>query len=105
MKERDFFDDQFAPEGFDLLMSALKNGNNRYFDVSEYEEFIDYLNAGGDFEKSEKVISMALRTHPEATSLKIRYAQALLNRGEPGLARTELEVLGDQAGSDPEISL
>lgn len=105
MNERDFFDDQFAPEGFDLLMGSLKDGNYRYFDVSEYEEFIDYLNAGGDFERSELVITLALQTHPNANSLKIRFAQALLNRGEPEKARLELEALGSSPNEEPEFSL
>ena len=101
----DLFDDQFAPEGYSLLISSLKSGDFHYFDVSEYEEFIDFLNAEGDFETSEKVIAQALSTHPDSIPLKIRYAQSLLNRGEPEQARRELELLEDLETGNLEVFL
>lgn len=73
-------------DGFNEIVDRFRNslltGRKNYFDVSEFEGIVDYLLDEGDLKTSEIAILQGMQIHPAASTLKLKYAQILLNKGK-----------------------
>lgn len=61
--------------------NMIKNNTQYYFDVSEFENLIDYYVEKENSDKASNVIVIACKQHPNASSLKLKQAQLLLDNG------------------------
>ena len=102
---RDFFEDQDSLEAYENFKRSVQEGEFRYFDVAEYEAIIDYLLEEGDYETVVIAIEQAMAIHPSALTVRLRYAQSLINNGEPEAAAEELQFLERMDPYNPDIFL
>ncbi len=101
----DFFEDQDSLEAYENFKRSVQDGEFRYFDVVDYESIIDFLLEEGDYETAVIAIDQAMIIHPSALPMRIRYAQSLINKGDPEAAVEELEILGNLDTYNPDIFL
>lgn len=102
---RDFFEDQDSLEAYESFKRSVLEGEFRYFDVVEYESIIDFLLEEGDYETANLAIDQAMSIHPSALPVRVRYAQSLINKGDPESAVDELDLLENLDPYNPDLFL
>ncbi|TCO09148.1 tetratricopeptide repeat protein [Natronoflexus pectinivorans] len=84
----------------------MENGHkNHFFDVHTIENIFDFFSDKFQFEKAERVLQIGIHQHPYATSLKIKQAIVLIEKGEDQEAIHLLEELQNLEKSNPEVYL
>ncbi len=81
----------------------LSNNASFYFDVDQFEEIIDYYLLHNKTSKALKAVLHAADQHPSATSLFLKKAQVLNDKGEPGEALGILNKIEGIESSNPEV--
>jgi tetratricopeptide (TPR) repeat protein len=74
----------------------LRNDINCFFDVHEFEYIIDYFAQHNDLNNARKASEIGIKQHPCSTSLKLKKAQVLIDKGDAIHAITiinELELI------------
>jgi tetratricopeptide (TPR) repeat protein len=96
----------------DEILDALKryremltHHSNIFFDLYEYECIIDYYIEQLNFKDAIKAVGHAIKQHPYAASLKIRYAQLLIETGKPARALGIIKSMGQPESTDFEFYL
>lgn len=100
-----FYDDE---ETLDLLRrykEMLLQKNADFFDLYEFESIIDYFSEQYNFKDAINVVCMAIKQHPHDTSMKIRYAQLLIENLKPGKALRVINSLGNAENDNYELFL
>jgi tetratricopeptide (TPR) repeat protein len=69
--------------------------NHSFFDLYEYECIIDFFTEQYNYKDALDAVCHAIRQHPKASSMKLRYAQLLIETGRPGKALGIIKVIGD----------
>lgn len=60
----------------------LKQNKLYFFDVHEFESIIDYFTNAFNFKKASEAVSFAIQQHPSASSIKLKKAQILIDKGQ-----------------------
>jgi len=83
-------DDMFFSEGDDEIVELVKryeaekkNKITSFFDVSDFEEIINYYIENYDFNKALDVIVTATSQHPQSTAFQLKKAQIYIESGQP----------------------
>lgn len=100
-----FYDDE---ETLDLLRrykEMLLQKSADFFDLYEFESIIDYFSEQYNFKDAINVVCMAIKQHPHDTSMKIRYAQLLIENLKPGKAIRVINGLGESENDNYELFL
>lgn len=63
--------------------TGMRNNNNFFFDVSDFENIINYYLSLDNLNKALGAIKIASKQHPQSTSLKIKKAHLFVERGQP----------------------
>lgn len=87
----------------DEFKNLLAKRGVKYFDVSQFEEIIDFFLNSGEFVLAEKAIEMGLDQHPGNTALLFRKAEYLFHECELQEARRILEELALMEPSNPDL--
>lgn len=100
-----FYDDE---ETLDLLRrykEMMLQKNTDFFDLYEFESIIDYFSEQYNFRDAINVVCLAIKQHPQDTSMKIRYAQLLIENLKPGKALRVINGLKDAENDNYELFL
>ena len=100
------YTDQF--DAFEIIRrfrESLEKGRPGYYDVSDFEEIIDYLISEGDFDMAETALQHGLDIHPAALPLRFRFVQSLINKGDASAALDELRLFLNLDNQNPEVFL
>jgi tetratricopeptide (TPR) repeat protein len=89
-------------ERYDQML--LGNGLG-FLELYEYEYIIDHFIDRLNYKDAIKAVVHALRQHPYASALKIRYAQLLIETGKPGKALGIIRTIDDHETPRHEIFL
>ncbi len=82
-EEEDFLEgERHLKDAIKRLRKSLKENKPAYFDISEYEDIIDYLLDEGELEVANKAAEWAMLVHPSSVEMKIKYAQVLGAEGK-----------------------
>ena len=76
-----------------------------FFDVDEYEFLIEHYLQNGEPKVANKIVELALNQHPNATSIKLRQAQLLIDFGNYNKALQLLESLENFDSLNSELYL
>ena len=90
-----FYDEE---ETLDLLKrykEMLLHNNSEFFDLYEFENIITYFTDQYNFRDALKAVCIAIRQHPDATSMKLRHAQLLIEISRPAKAIRILKSIGE----------
>ncbi len=90
----DNYDDDF--ETLELLkryQEMIIRNSHCFFDLCEYECIIDYFRDQYNYREAVDAVCRAIKQHPEASSMKLRYSQLLLETGKPGKALSVLKSI------------
>jgi len=71
----------------------LKNHTHCFFDVHEFEDIIDYYLDSDNFTEAATAANYAARIYPLASSIKLRMAEILIDKGQPVKALNLLNKL------------
>jgi tetratricopeptide (TPR) repeat protein len=85
MEEDRFFSDE-DDEVTDLVKryeAAKANRSTNFFDVSDFESIINYYIEIFNFNKALEVIIQATKQHPQSSTIQLKKAQVLIERGQP----------------------
>ncbi len=105
-EEKDFFyGEEDSSEALNKFKRSLITGSKRYFDVSEFEEIVEYLLEEGDINASEIAARQGIQIHPNAETLHLKYAQVLLNNGKFKDAITHLDLVEKVEPANPDVHL
>jgi tetratricopeptide (TPR) repeat protein len=83
----------------------LVRHNNGFFDLYEYECIIDYYTDQYNFKDALNAVCFAIKQHPNATSMKLKYVQLLVETGRPGKALSIIKSIGDAESANYELFL
>jgi len=83
----------------------LVQHNNGFFDLYEYECIIDYYTDQYHFKEALNAVCFAIKQHPDASSMKLKYVQLLIETGKPGKALSIIKSIGDAESSNYELFL
>jgi len=83
----------------------IANNNNAYFDLYEYEFIIEYFVEQFNFKDAIGAINHALSHHPNASSVKLKYSQLLIETGKPGKALGMIRSIQEAECSNYELYL
>ena len=100
-----FYDDD---ETLDLLRrykDMVQQKSNEFFDLYEFECIIDYFSEQYNFKDALNVVCYAIRQHPNATSMKLKYAQLLIENLRPGRALGILKTIREAESGNHEFYL
>ena len=100
-----FYDDDETLELLRRYKDMLLQKNTDFFDLYEFENLISYFTEQYNFRDALKVISIAILQHPNATSMKLRYAQLLIETSKPGKALRIIKSLGEAESDNFELYL
>ncbi len=89
-------------ERYKKMVSAEKE---LYFDVHQIENIYDFYLDKDMFDEAEKILEIGLRQHPNATSLLLKKASSLSDKGKLTDAQLILEKLTTIEKSNPDIFL
>jgi tetratricopeptide (TPR) repeat protein len=95
-------------ETLDLLRrykDMLSRKNHEFFDLYEFDSIIDYFTEQYNFRDAIKVVCIAIQQHPNASCMKLRYAQLLIETLKPGKALRILRGLGEAESDNYELFL
>jgi tetratricopeptide (TPR) repeat protein len=101
----DFYEDF---ETLDLLKryhGMLDGSEKVFFDIYEYECIIDYYSDRYNFKDAITAVCNAIRQHPDASSVKLKYVQLLIETCRPGKALSVLRSIGDAESDNCELFL
>jgi len=85
MEEDRFFSEE-DDEITDLVKryeTAKANRKSDFFDVSDFESIINYYIEISNFNKALEVIVQATKQHPQSSTIQLKKAQILVERGQP----------------------
>jgi tetratricopeptide (TPR) repeat protein len=100
-----FYDDEETLELLRRYKDILLQKNTDFFDLYEFENLISYFTEQYNFRDALMVVSMAIQQHPNATSMKLRYAQLLIETSKPGKALRIIKSLGKAENDNFELYL
>src|SRR5512133_2376535 len=100
-----FYDDEETLDLMKRYKEMLRHNNNQFFDLYEFESIINYFADQYNFKDAIKVINLAIRQHPDASLLKLRYAQLLIEISHPAQAIRILKSLGEDDSLNHELYL
>ncbi len=103
--ERDYFEGDSTYEALSRFKRSLISGRKSYFDVSEFEDIVDYLLDEGDLNSSEIAARQGMQIHPGAVPLQLKYAQVLLSKGKFQNAIKYLRLAEHVEPDNPDIHL
>lgn len=89
-------------ERFELMEKGQKSF---FFDVHTIEDIFDFYTDGLQYEKAEKIIEIGIHQHPNATSLQLKHAIVLMEKGEDEKAVTLLQYLSQLEKYNHEVYL
>jgi len=89
-------------ERFELMESGVKTF---YFDVHTIENIFDFYTDKFQYDKAEKVLKIGIHQHPDSTSLQVKKAIILMEKGDDPMAIRLMERLIKFEQSNPEIFL
>ena len=97
-------DEQFsASEVVERYKSMLRSKKHIYFDVSEFEEIIDYYLESNKLEEAENAYQYAKSLHRYSNELKLKRAQILVDKQEHSEAETLLIEMASVMPSTPHL--
>lgn len=105
MEERDNYWDDDTLETVNRFKKSLISGNNKYFDVSEFEAIVEQLLDEGDINGSEIAARQGIKIHPNALPLQLKYAQILINKGHYARSLKYLQTAEKVDSENPEVHL
>ena len=83
-------EDRFFSEEDDEVTKLVKryeaakaNRSSNFFDVSDFESIINYYIEIFNFNKALEVIAQATKQHPKSSTLQLKKAHVLVERGQP----------------------
>lgn len=100
-----FFDDSDISESVQRYEDMLKNKQSYFFDVHEFEDIIDYYLDSENFGRAAQAAEYASGMYPASTSIQIRIAEILIDKGQPLEALRLLNTLEKLEGGDHQIPL
>jgi tetratricopeptide (TPR) repeat protein len=89
-------------ERFELMETGEKTF---YFDVHTIENIFDFYADKFQFDKAERVLKIGIHQHPDATSLQVKQAIILMEKGDDPMAIRIMERLIKVEQSNPEMFL
>ncbi len=104
-EERDNFYQENNGEALNRFKNSLLTGRKSYFDISEFEEIVEYFLDEGDINSSEIAARQGMQIHPEAVELQLKYAEVLLNQGKNEVALKHLNFIQKIEGNNPDVFL
>ena len=102
---KDFFSEEEIGDALKRFKRSLLSGNQKYFDVSEFEGIVEQLLEEGDIKASEIAARQGIQIHPNAVALHLKYAQVLLNKGQFTSAVKHLDFVEKVEPSNPDAYL
>lgn len=96
--QEQYYNEETKPESVVLYEEMLSNNNLSYFDISDYEEIIDYYINANSINQALDVCLFAEKQHPLSSSITLRKAQVLIEDGKP---KQGLEILQEIAVIEP----
>lgn len=73
-----------------------------FFDVHEFESIIDYYANAFNLNKASEAVNYAMQQHPSASSIKLKKAQILIDKGQVDLGLEYLQEIKGLEGSNYE---
>jgi predicted Zn-dependent protease len=90
----DNYDDDFGTlEVLKRYQDMIIRNSYCFFDLCEYECIIDYFRDQYNYREAVDAVCRAIKQHPEASSMKLRYSQLLIETGKPGKALSILKCI------------
>ena len=85
MEEDSFFseEDDEVTELVKRYEAAKANRSTNFFDISDFESIIDYYIEIFNFNKALEVIVQATKQHPQSSTIQLKKAHVLVERGQP----------------------
>ncbi len=81
-----YFEEPDISEVIKRFQDLLQNNKSVFFDLFEFEDIIDYLIEDENLDGAFRAIHMALKSYPFATSIKLRNAKVLIEKGNSNQA-------------------
>jgi tetratricopeptide (TPR) repeat protein len=98
-----YYDEDDTLDVLKRYKHMLVQHNSSFFDLYEYECIIDYFTEQFNFKDAINAVCYALRQHPDASSMKLKYVQLLIETGKPGKALSIIRSIGDTEASNYEL--
>ena len=90
--QNSFFEEEEYSDIINRFKDMLKKNRSCYFDLYEFENIIDYYINNNDYKSALQSVRIGLGQHPYSSSLKLKYAQVLV---EDRKAKIALDILAD----------
>jgi tetratricopeptide (TPR) repeat protein len=100
-----FYDDDETLELLRRYNDMVHQKNNEFFDLYEFDSIIDYFAEQYNFRDALKVVSLAIKQHPHASSMKLRHAQLLIETSKPASALRIIRGIVQQESENHEFYL
>jgi tetratricopeptide (TPR) repeat protein len=81
-----YHDEDETLEVIRRYQEMLMHRSNTFFDLNEFECIVDYYIEQFSFKDAISAVSQAIRQHPYASSMKLKYVQLLIETGKPAKA-------------------
>ena len=92
-RKDDFWYDDEVLNSVSRYENMLKNHTCCFFDVHEFEDIIDYYLDSENVTEAASAASYAARIYPLASSIQMRMAEILIDKGQPVKALNLLNKL------------
>jgi len=102
-EDNNYLGEDNISEALNRFKASLMTGSKNYFDVSEFEEIVEYFLDEGDINSSEIAARQGIQIHPGSVQLKLKYAEVLLNSGKYDSAFDYLEMAEQIESANPDI--
>jgi len=102
-EDNNYLGENNISEALNRFKTSLMTGSKNYFDVSEFEEIVEYFLDEGDINSSEIAVRQGIRIHPGSVRLKLKYAEVLLNSGKYDSALEYLDLAEQIESANPDI--
>jgi tetratricopeptide (TPR) repeat protein len=89
------FEDNDLQAVMNKYQDMLEKKKLYFFDVHEFESIIDFYANGFNLNKASEAVNYAIQQHPSASSIKLKKAQILIDKGD---VEKGLEYLGEIEG-------
>jgi tetratricopeptide (TPR) repeat protein len=90
--QNSFFEEEDYSDMINRFKDMLRRNGSCYFDLYEFENIIDYYINNNDYKSALQSVRIGLSQHPYSLSLKLKYAQVLV---EDRKAKIALDLLAD----------
>jgi tetratricopeptide (TPR) repeat protein len=100
-----FYDDEETLGLMKRYKEMLLHNCSEFFDLYEFECIINYFTDEYNFKEALNVVCLAIKQHPDASLMKLKYAQLLIEISRPGKALRILKSLGDAESVNYELYL